>query len=154
LPAGEAARRIAGGEPSALRLDMAKALKGSGAAGLSWREGPPGAPPAEIGANSAAWGDAVLRRKEFTASYHLAVVIDDAFQGVTHVVRGRDLYHATALHRLLQALLGLPEPRYHHHGLIVGEDGGKLAKSKGSPALADLRARGLTPAEVRAMAVI
>ena len=102
-------------------------------------------------AESARWGDAVIARRDVPTSYHLAVVVDDAYQGVTHVVRGRDLEAATDLHVLLQALLGLPTPRYDHHALILGPDGGKLAKSKASESLADLRARGDTAEAIRAM---
>ncbi|MCJ2104203.1 glutamate--tRNA ligase family protein [Methylobacterium sp. E-041] len=98
----------------------------------------------------ARWGDAVIARRDVPTSYHLAVVVDDAHQGVTHVVRGRDLEAATDLHVLLQGLLGLPTPRYHHHALVLGPDGGKLAKSKGSESLADRRARGETPETIRA----
>ncbi|MGL4240361.1 MAG: tRNA glutamyl-Q(34) synthetase GluQRS [Beijerinckiaceae bacterium] len=153
IPAAESARRIAAGEPHALRMDVAKALA-LVAAPLSWREGPPGAAPAIVPADPARWGDAVLKRKEFPSSYHVSVVVDDALQGVTHVVRGRDLLESTALHRLLQALLGLPEPLYLHHRLILAEDGAKLSKSRSSPALADLRAAGATPDAVRRMAAI
>jgi glutamyl-Q tRNA(Asp) synthetase len=91
----------------------------------------------------------ILARKETPASYHLAVVVDDAAQGVTDVVRGRDLFHATAVHRLLQVLLGLGEPRYHHHRLILDETGNKLSKSTQSTGLRELRARGVTPADIR-----
>jgi glutamyl-Q tRNA(Asp) synthetase len=147
----ERQERLRAGEPFALRLRMEAALAAAPGP-LSWREG--WDDPADVAAGPAAWGDAVIRRKEFPASYHIAVVVDDAAQGVTHVVRGRDLYHATSLHRLLQALLGLSAPAYLHHGLITGGDGVKLAKSRGSPALADLRAAGLTPEDVRRMAVI
>ncbi len=147
----ERRKRLEAGEPFALRLRMDQALAAIPGS-LTWREGWDN--PADVAADAAAWGDAVVRRKEFPASYHVAVVVDDAAQGVTHVVRGQDLYHATALHRLLQALLGLPAPSYLHHRLIMGGDGEKLAKSRSSPALADLRAAGLTPGEVRRMAVI
>jgi len=99
------------------------------------------------------WGDVVLARKDTPASYHIAVVVDDALQGVTDVVRGQDLFAATSLHRLLQDLLGLPEPRYRHHPLITDAQGEKLAKSRGSPSLRDLRAAGVAPDEVRRMAV-
>lgn len=149
----EAAGRLARGEPHVLRIRMGMACQEIPDM-LSWVEGPPGAAGAVVKADPAAWGDAVLKRKEFPASYHVAVVVDDALQGVTHVVRGQDLFHATALHRLLQALLDLPAPRYLHHGLIRDEGGDKLSKSRGSPAIADLRARGLAPEAVRAMAVI
>ncbi len=91
------------------------------------------------------YGDVVLSRKDAISSYHLAVAVDDAFQGVTHVVRGRDLYGATHVHRLLQALLGFDSPRYHHHSLIVGDDGKRLAKRKMSPTIASLRESGIDP---------
>jgi len=95
------------------------------------------------------WGDAVIVRKDVPTSYHLAVVVDDAWQGVTHVTRGRDLYAATDLHRLLQVLLDLPEPSYHHHRLVVDENGRKLAKSARDTSLRALREQGVSPAEVR-----
>jgi glutamyl-Q tRNA(Asp) synthetase len=96
------------------------------------------------------FGDVVLARKDAPAAYHLAVVVDDAAQGVTDVVRGVDLFEATHVHRLLQALLGLPVPRYHHHPLLTGPDGQRLAKRHGAPALADLRAGGADPATLMA----
>ena len=96
-----------------------------------------------------AWGDVVLARKETPTSYHLSVVVDDALQGVTDVVRGADLFHATSVHRLLQQLLGLPEPVYRHHRLICDEAGHKLAKSTRSTALRELRAQGATAADIR-----
>jgi glutamyl-Q tRNA(Asp) synthetase len=154
LPLHEARARMSGGEPFAQRLHMTRAIAAAGGGPLVWREGPPGTQLAQTVANPSLWGDAVLRRKEFPASYHLAVVVDDAFQNVTHVVRGLDLFHATALHRLLQKLLGFSPPAYLHHGLILGADGEKLAKSRGSPALEDLRASGLTAADIRAMAIL
>ena len=95
------------------------------------------------------WGDVVLQRKDTPTSYHLSVVVDDAAQGVTHVTRGRDLEAATDIHVLLQMLLGLPTPTYHFHRLLLGDDGEKLAKSKGSQSLRDLRAEGWTPGDVR-----
>ncbi len=91
----------------------------------------------------------ILGRKETPASYHLAVVLDDALQGVTHVVRGRDLYEATSVHRLLQEILGLRAPVYHHHRLMLDNEGKKLAKRDKSTTLRDLRASGWTPADVR-----
>ena len=96
-----------------------------------------------------AWGDVVLARKDIATSYHIAVVADDARQGVTHVVRGRDLFHATAIHRLLQHLLALPVPRYFHHALIGDDMGRKLSKSLGSRSLSDLRQEGVSAADVR-----
>jgi len=100
-------------------------------------------------AASQIWGDVVLARKEAPASYHLAVVIDDALQGVTDVVRGQDLFWATAIHRMLQALLGLPEPVYHHHRLIVDAAGRKLSKSTLATSLRELRAGGATAVDIR-----
>ncbi len=145
-------RRMAGSEPYALRLDMAAALAHTGS--LTWMETGAG-PSGETGtipADPSAWGDVILARKETPASYHLAVVVDDAAQGVTDVVRGRDLFHATAVHRLLQALLGLPQPRYHHHRLILDGEGRKLSKSTAATGLRELRAKGVTPVEIRATA--
>jgi len=95
------------------------------------------------------WGDVVLQRKDMPTSYHLGVVVDDAAQGITHVTRGRDLEAATDIHVLLQMLLGLPTPIYFFHRLLLGDDGQKLSKSKGSQSLADLRAQGWTPDDVR-----
>jgi len=145
----ERMRRIDAGEPYALRLDMTAALARSGP--LTWEEtgaGPAGETGA-IAADPAAWGDVILARKETPTSYHLAVVVDDAAQGVSEVVRGRDLFHSTSVHRLLQALLGWPAPRYHHHRLILDADGNKLAKSTLATGLRELRARGLTAADIR-----
>lgn len=102
-----------------------------------------------IAADPLRWGDAVIVRKDFPASYHLAVVVDDAFQGVTHVTRGQDLEAATDLQVLLQALLGLPQPVYHHHRLIRDASGRKLSKSAGDTSLAALRASGVSAAEIR-----
>ena len=141
----ERARRIAAGEAYALRLNMAKALPR--ACAVSWQEAGRGA----IAADPAAWGDVVLARKDTPASYHLAVTVDDALQGVTDVVRGQDLFHATSVHRLLQSLLGLPEPRYRHHRLLLDAEGRKLSKSTAATALRTLRTQGLTPADIRGM---
>ncbi len=142
-------RRIEAGEPYALRLDMTAALARVGA--LTWSETGAGSArqPDTIAADPSAWGDVVLARKETPTSYHLAVVVDDALQGVTHVVRGQDLFAATAVHRLLQALLGLPQPAYHHHRLILDAEGRKVSKSSRSTGLQELRAQGATPADVR-----
>ncbi|MBS7537897.1 tRNA glutamyl-Q(34) synthetase GluQRS [Ancylobacter lacus] len=140
----------AAGEPFALRLDMKAAL--ARLPPLFWSEqGEDGI--AHVAADPAAWGDVVLARKEVPTSYHLAVVVDDALQGVTHVIRGSDLKAATAIHRVLQALLGLPAPLYRHHGLVLDAEGRKLAKSRGSTALAELRAAGLSAGEIRRRAL-
>jgi glutamyl-Q tRNA(Asp) synthetase len=143
----ERARRTAAGEPYALRLDMQKALHAAGA--LGWREMDDAGDLHAIAAQPRAWGDVVLARKEVPTSYHLAVVVDDALQGVTHVVRGQDLFHATSVHRLLQKLLDLPEPVYRHHRLILDKDGRKLSKSTRATALRELRAQGHTPDDIR-----
>lgn len=148
LPGAERARRLAEGWPAALRLDVARALSDNPAP-LAWQESGGGEPPRDIAADPAAWGDALLARRDVPTSYHLSVVVDDAAQGVTDVVRGRDLFLATGLHRLLQRLLGLPAPRYHHHRLVLDGAGHKLSKSRGAPSLRDLRQEGLTPADIR-----
>ena len=116
---------------------------------LLWCECGDGEVARDVPADPAAWGDALLARRDLPTSYHVSVVVDDALQGVTDVVRGRDLFHATGLHRLLQSLLGLPAPRYHHHGLVLDDAGHKLSKSRGAPSLRDLRRDGATPAEIR-----
>lgn len=149
ISADECRRRLASGAPYALRLDMAGAL--TKVASLSWNEAGAG-PAGETGtvkADPAAWGDVILARKDTPTSYHLAVVVDDAAQGVTDVVRGQDLFHATSVHRLLQVLLGLPAPRYHHHRLVLDADGRKLSKSTRATGLRELRAQGLAPADIR-----
>ena len=120
-----------------------------GGAALSYTRFAPDGQETPVIVDPARWGDAVVMRKEIPASYHLAVVVDDALQGVTHVVRGEDLEAATDLHRLLQVWLNLPTPRYFHHPLIRGTDDAKLAKSLKSEPLRELRARGLTPEQVR-----
>lgn len=152
---GRTAARAAG-EAVAWRLDTARALAHlahHGDVRPTWRE--TGAGPAGetgmVAADPLAWGDPVLARKEVPTSYHLAVVVDDALQGVSHVVRGRDLFHATSVHRLLQALLGLAAPIYHHHRLIDDGGGRKLSKSAADTALGALRADGATPADIRRM---
>ena len=147
--------RMDEGLPFAWRLNVDAALAhlGTQASQLSWQESGAG-PKGETGhikADPAAWGDVVIARKEIPTSYHLAVVVDDALQNITHVVRGRDLFFATALQRLLQELLGLSAPLYHHHDLVLGADGQKLSKSRGDTGLAQLRAAGLTPEDIKRM---
>jgi glutamyl-Q tRNA(Asp) synthetase len=153
LPPQERDRRMAAGDPYALRLDMAAALAAVGAVPLAWTETGAG-PSGETGrilADPARWGNVVLARKEIPTSYHLSVVVDDALQGITHVVRGQDLFAATSLHRLLQILLVLPEPIYHHHRLILDGEGRKLSKSTRATGLRELRAGGASPADIRSM---
>jgi glutamyl-Q tRNA(Asp) synthetase len=139
----ERERRMAE-EPYALRLDMAAALARVGP--LSWREG-----EGVVAAQPEAWGDVVLARKDIPTSYHLSAVVDDALQGITHVVRGQDLYWSTSVHRVLQELLGLPAPVYQHHRLILDDEGRKLSKSTQATALRELRAQGVTPRDIRRM---
>ncbi len=135
LAPGEREARLAS-EPHAWRIDMAKAVALAGP--ISWDDAVLG----RMTADPLRHGDVVLARKDAPASYHLAVTTDDAGQGVTDVVRGRDLLAATDVHRLLQALLGLPTPLYHHHPLILGSDGVRLAKRTGAPTLVSLREAG------------
>ena len=151
LSAEERARLIDSGAPYALRLDMAAARARAG--NLTWieqGEGPAGE-AGTVAARPEAWGDVILARKETPTSYHLAVVIDDALQGVTEVVRGQDLFWSTSVHRLLQGLLGIPQPAYRHHRLILDSTGQKLSKSTRSTALRELRAEGATPADIRSL---
>ena len=149
LSPAERAKRMAAGEPYALRLDMAAAVARVGT--LAWSEkGTDSDEESEIiMADPNAWGDVVLARKETPTSYHLSVVVDDALQGVTHVVRGQDLSTSTSVHRVLQALLHLPAPTYHHHRLVLDSDGHKLSKSTKATALRELRAQGATPDDIR-----
>jgi glutamyl-Q tRNA(Asp) synthetase len=151
----EVARRCALGEPYCLRLDMERAVeaassisKGRPLVFSDWN-GEFSNPPTVVTADPERWGDAVIVRKDAPASYHLAVVVDDAMQGITHVIRGRDLYAATGLHRLLQVLLEVPEPVYRHHPLLLDAAGRKLSKSMGSASLRALREGGTTPTEIR-----
>ncbi len=144
-PAERAARREAG-EPHALRLDVGEAIARTGP--LAWTERGRG----EIAARPELLGDVVLARKEVPASYHLTVTLDDAIQGVTLVTRGEDLLASSHIHRLLQALLDLPVPAWHHHRLLTDADGKRLAKRHDPLTLRKLREAGHSPAEVRAMA--
>ncbi len=156
MPENEVQRRKAHGEPFALRIDMEKAVDAARAITsepLTFTELDPVSIEAKIiAADPARWGDAVIARKEVPASYHLSVVVDDALQKVSHVTRGRDLYAATDIHRLLQVLLELPEPLYHHHQLLTADDGRKLSKSHKDRSLASLRAEGVSPRDIRRMA--
>src|SRR6266852_8971553 len=149
LSPAERAEKIAAGAPFALRLDMQRALAQAGA--RDWTETGRGCAgeTGTIAAAPQAWGDFVVARKETPTSYHLAVVVDDARQGVTHIVRGRDLFFATAAHGLLQKLLDLPSPAYHHPRLITDGSGRKLAKSNADTALRALRGAGATSADIR-----
>ncbi|WP_050386336.1 tRNA glutamyl-Q(34) synthetase GluQRS [Bradyrhizobium pachyrhizi] len=149
LSAAARDRLIGQGVPFALRLDMASARAHAGE--LRWQEAGEG-PAGESGdvvARPEAWGDVILARKETPTSYHLSVVIDDALQGVTDVVRGLDLFWSTSVHRLLQELLGLPVPNYRHHRLIRDVTGQKLSKSTQATGLRELRAAGASPADIR-----
>lgn len=147
----EALRRIDEGARHVWRLDMAKAIEQavtvSGALPAFVETGPEHAGVLTL--DPAQWGDVMLWRSDVPSSYHLSVTVDDALQGVTHVVRGLDLFAATPVHRLLQVLLGLPAPVYHHHRLILDADGRKLSKSRGDTALSALRAAGLSLFDIR-----
>jgi glutamyl-Q tRNA(Asp) synthetase len=143
----ERAQRLARGDPHAWRIDMERALAALDTP-LFFIEESSGA-AVKHAAQPDAWGDVVLARKDIGTSYHIAVTIDDARQGITHVVRGRDLFHATSIHRLLQQLFALPQPRYFHHELISDAAGRKLSKSLGSRSLHDLREEGVSAADVR-----
>ncbi len=152
-PSSDIARLKASGAPFALRIDMRAAMAAARArlagAPFVFTELAEDDRPQVVDAQPEQWGDAVIIRKDVPASYHLAVVVDDAWQGVTHVTRGRDLFAATHIHRLLQVLLDLPEPLYHHHRLITDASGRKLAKSARDTSLRSLREQGITPAGVR-----
>jgi glutamyl-Q tRNA(Asp) synthetase len=153
LPPAEEAEREAAGAPYAWRLSLEAAEEALGGfAGLFFDE--QGCGPAGQGGRIAArpeiGGDVVLARKDVGVAYHLAVVVDDALQDVTHVVRGQDLFEAAHVQRLLQALLGLPTPVYRHHPLLSGPDGRRLAKRDLAETLAEIRARGVSPETLRA----
>lgn len=152
LDSQEALERIASGEPHALRLHADRAIAAAGG-GLTFQEHGAGlnGETGTITAMPDIFGDIVLARKDALASYHLAVVVDDAAQDVTLVTRGNDLFPATHVHRLLQSLLDLPTPAYLHHELISDEAGKRLAKRHDALSLAALRERGETPMSIRAM---
>jgi glutamyl-Q tRNA(Asp) synthetase len=154
LTPDEVAARQARGEPRALRLDMAAALARvrdlTGRSEITYTALDESGHARDVIADPARWGDAVIVRKYIPASYHLAVVVDDHRQGVTHVTRGQDLEAATDLHRLLQVLLGFDAPSYHHHRLLTDAEGKKLAKSGGAESLRSLRDKGLTRQDILA----
>lgn len=151
LSPAERRARLDAGEPYALRLDMAASMKHAGSLTLIETGAGPDGESGTISAAPQVWGDVVLARKETPTSYHLSVVIDDAEQGVTHVVRGQDLFAATSVHRVLQALFALAAPIYHHHRLILDADGQKLSKSTRATALRALRETGASSADIRRM---
>jgi glutamyl-Q tRNA(Asp) synthetase len=150
LPNKERARRVAEDAPFAWRLDVDAAMARVGK-NLSWAEFADQSlsTTRRVEARPQDWGDVIVARRETPTSYHLAVVVDDALQDVSHVVRGQDLFAATGVHRLLQDLLGLQQPRYFHHRLILGADGRKLSKSLRDTGLAALREAGASPGDVR-----
>lgn len=154
LSPAERERKIQSGAPYALRLDMAAAIARAGT--LSWTEqgAGPGGETGIVAARPEQWGDVILARKETPTSYHLSAVVDDALQGVTDVVRGQDLFWATGVHRLLQELLGLPQPAHRHHALVLDGTGQKLSKSTRSTALRELRASGVSVDDVRRLACL
>lgn len=151
LDPAETQARLFSGARAARRLRIEAAIA-QAATLIGWREYGEEAEPRAVRAEPSAWGDVVLSRKDMPTSYHLAVVVDDALQGVTDVVRGADLMPATSLHRLLQVLLDYPAPDYRHHALVLDADGRKLSKSAGSTSLRALRAQGVTPQQIREMA--
>jgi glutamyl-Q tRNA(Asp) synthetase len=152
LGSRERKRRMTDGEPFAWRLDTSAAMAGLNKS-LTWMEfsGPDMGSARKVDARPDLWGDVVLARRDTPTSYHLSVVADDALQGVTHIVRGLDLFAATGIHRLLQELLGLPEPAHFHHRLILDADGRKLSKSFRDTGLNALRMAGRTPEDIRRM---
>lgn len=153
LGMSERRRRIDDGAPHSWRLDMRTALSGVTAIPV-WQEtgtGPAGERD-EVTADPEAWGDVMLARRDAPTSYHLAVTVDDALQEITTVIRGQDLFAATSVHRLLQTLLDLPAPVYHHHDLVRDPTGRKLSKSDDDASLASLRHEGLSPADITRMA--
>jgi glutamyl-Q tRNA(Asp) synthetase len=145
----ERERLLRSGAPYALRLDMAAASRLVGELGWIEHGEGLGGETGMVGARPEAWGDVIIARKETPTSYHLAVVVDDALQRITEVVRGQDLFWSTSVHRLLQQLLGLPQPAYRHHRLIADAAGQKLSKSTDATGLRELRAAGVIPAEIR-----
>lgn len=151
LPSHEVSAKIAKGEPHCWRLHRADAMRTAPGPYSYQRFDARKRELETVTAHPERWGDVVLARKEIPTSYHLSVVVDDALQNITHIVRGKDLEAATDVHVLLQKLLGLPTPLYHHHALLLDPDGDKLAKSKGSQSLQDLRAEGKTPDDIRTM---
>jgi glutamyl-Q tRNA(Asp) synthetase len=150
LRLGMRTARLASGEAYALRLDVAEAARRAGALVFEEEGSGPAGEHGTIIADPQQFGDIVLARKEMPTSYHLAVVVDDAFQGVSRVTRGNDLFPATHVQRLIQSLLGLSAPLYAHHRLILDEQGRKFSKRDKAVTLRELRAQGATPASVRA----
>jgi glutamyl-Q tRNA(Asp) synthetase len=146
--------RMQSGASYALRLNMKAALARVGPLSFSETGAGPSGETGTLAARPQVWGDIILARKEMPTSYHLSVVIDDALQGISHVVRGRDLFFATGVHRLLQELLGLPQPIYHHHRLILDEQARKLSKSTRATALRALRKQGATAAGIRSIVAL
>ncbi len=149
LPSDERARRVKSGEPYALRLDIVAAKARCGQLTFTEEGSGPAGETGVIAVAAETLGDIVLARRDAPAAYHVAVVVDDAFQRVELVTRGNDLFAATHVQRVLQALLGLPEPRYAHHRLVRGPDGAKLSKRDGPTTLRDLRSQGWRPSDVR-----
>jgi glutamyl-Q tRNA(Asp) synthetase len=141
----ERERRISEGQPFSWRLNMDHALEHIGEP-LFWTE--LAGEERAVEAAPRVWGDVIIARKDMPTSYHLSVVIDDALQGITHVVRGKDLFPATSVHRLLQRLFDIEPPVYHHHALILDHDGEKLSKSRKDTALRSLRKQGRTRQEI------
>jgi glutamyl-Q tRNA(Asp) synthetase len=154
LPENEERAALEAGRPFAWRLSMAQARARLGdrfdALAFAEEGEAPAGERGQVPARADQLGDVILARKDVGVAYHLAVVVDDALQGITHVIRGLDLFHATGVQRLLQVLLDLPEPRYRHHRLLAGPDGRRFAKRDRAETLREIRARGVTPEALRA----
>lgn len=148
LGADERRARMEAGAPYALRLDVVKAAKCAGALRFEEQGRGPQGEHGTMDVNPLLFGDVVLARKDTPASYHLAVAVDDGFQGVTLVTRGNDLFPATHVQRLLQALLDVPSPAYAHHRLVLDEDGRKFSKRDRAVTLRSMRADGLSPDQI------
>ncbi len=150
MTARDRMQAMTAGIPYALRLDMRKAMvaAGGGLTFLEHEQGPAGE-TGKVAITPEVWGDVVLARKDIGTSYHIAVVVDDALQKISHVTRGQDLFYATSIHRILQVLLEVPAPQYFHHRLISDEAGRKLSKSAGDQSLRSLRAAGVSAEDVR-----
>lgn len=144
----DVAHRLNSGQRAALRINMEEALSVAGMR-LGWCEFGEGETPRDVTAEPSLWGDAMIGRRDIPASYHIAVVLDDALQGITDVVRGKDLFKSTSLHRLLQALLDLDAPNYHHHELLRDPSGEKLSKSARAKSIRSLRDEGISAQDIR-----
>ena len=150
LAPAEETRRLEAGEPYAWRLNLSESLRRTGPLTFEERGAGPGGEAGTIAVDPGPAGDVVLARKDVGVAYHLAVVVDDARQGITEIVRGQDLFEATHIQRTLQTLLDLPAPAYRHHRLLLGPDGRRLAKRDRAETLQSIRARGVSADALKA----